>query len=241
MIGIYKITNKINNQAYIGLSKHIEKRFKEHKTRYNVQGYEYDKVLYRAIRKYGIENFDFSVLETFQEENYELLKIREIYWIKFYDTFYNGYNETLGGDYRNVSEEQHPNHKLTKEDVIDIRIRWHACCESTREIYEDYKDRIGKSGFKKIYSWQTWKNILPELYTQEAREWHKNNLSNYANPGEQNSSAILSDAEVLDIRTRVKNCESVRKIYKDYEHTGITYGSFCNTAYGYNRKYIVVV
>ena len=28
MIGIYKITNKINNQAYIGLSKHIEKRFK---------------------------------------------------------------------------------------------------------------------------------------------------------------------------------------------------------------------
>ena len=222
MIEIYKITNKINNQAYIGLSKHIEKRFKGHRTRYNVHGYEYDKALYRAIRKYGIENFDFSVLETFQEENYELLKTREIYWIKFYDTFYNGYNETL-------------------EDVIDIRLRWHACCESTREIYEDYKDRIGKSGFKKIYSWQTWKNILPKLYTQEVREWHKNNLSNYANPGEQNSSAILSDAEVLDIRTKVKNCESVRKIYKDYEHTGITYGSFCNTAYGYNRKYIVVV
>lgn len=30
MIGIYKITNKINGKMYIGQSNDIERRFKEH-------------------------------------------------------------------------------------------------------------------------------------------------------------------------------------------------------------------
>ena len=32
MIGIYKITNKINQKCYIGKSINIEHRFKKHKT-----------------------------------------------------------------------------------------------------------------------------------------------------------------------------------------------------------------
>ena len=35
MIGIYKITNNINNNCYIGQSIHIEERWKEHKSKYN--------------------------------------------------------------------------------------------------------------------------------------------------------------------------------------------------------------
>ena len=33
MIGIYKITNKLNNKAYIGQSSDIERRFKENQTK----------------------------------------------------------------------------------------------------------------------------------------------------------------------------------------------------------------
>ena len=35
MIGIYKITNKINNKCYIGQSVNVERRWHEHKTRAN--------------------------------------------------------------------------------------------------------------------------------------------------------------------------------------------------------------
>ena len=37
MIGIYKITNLINNKSYIGLSNNIERRWSEHK---NVSNWE---------------------------------------------------------------------------------------------------------------------------------------------------------------------------------------------------------
>jgi len=65
MIGIYKYTNKINGHSYIGQSIHIFERKHEHeyKALHLYQGNdEYNKTLYRAIRKYGIENFDFEIL-----------------------------------------------------------------------------------------------------------------------------------------------------------------------------------
>ena len=46
------------------------------------------------MRKYGIENFTFSVIEECSQEQ---LNEREIYWIEYYDTYKNGYNSTLGG------------------------------------------------------------------------------------------------------------------------------------------------
>ena len=62
MIGIYKITNKINGLSYIGQSVHIERRFIEHclpsKT----------SKISCAIQKYGKDNFDFSVLEECSQE-----------------------------------------------------------------------------------------------------------------------------------------------------------------------------
>lgn len=95
MIGIYKITNKINNHSYIGQSVNIEKRWIAHKNVWKNQSeHTYQYPLYRAIRKYGLENFDFSILE---ECNFSELDDREKYWIKFYDTVKNGYNQTIGG------------------------------------------------------------------------------------------------------------------------------------------------
>lgn len=63
MIGIYKITNNINGKVYIGQSIDINKRWKEHKYRSQIPNKEYDKYLYRAFRKYGLENFTFEILE----------------------------------------------------------------------------------------------------------------------------------------------------------------------------------
>lgn len=98
MIGIYKVTNKINNKSYIGQSKNIEQRWHTHKiSPYNKNSTQYNTLFYKAIRKYGINNFSFEVLEECSIEN---LNEREIYWIAYYDTYNKnkGYNMTKGGE-----------------------------------------------------------------------------------------------------------------------------------------------
>ena len=76
MIGIYKIQNLINGKIYIGQSVHIQARFNQHK---NEAKNGNTRPLYNAIRKYGIENFSFEIIE---ECSKEMLNEREIYWIK---------------------------------------------------------------------------------------------------------------------------------------------------------------
>lgn len=91
---IYKIENKINHKIYIGQTvKYYEERFKQHKENYKRE-YFSQIVLYKAFKKYGIENFDFSAIEEIDNNK---LDEREKYWISFYDSYYNGYNSTLGG------------------------------------------------------------------------------------------------------------------------------------------------
>ena len=78
MQGIYKITNIINNKSYIGKSNNIEKRFKEHQHLAFTTGHkEYEKTLYKAFRKYGLDNFNFEILEEL--EDYSLSGEREKY------------------------------------------------------------------------------------------------------------------------------------------------------------------
>ena len=95
MIGIYKITNKLNGKSYIGQSIDIERRIKQH-----IKNTGSDKnPLYLDFKEYGIENFSYEVLE---ERSTEMLNEREHYWIEQYDTYNNGYNLTQGGDYNRL-------------------------------------------------------------------------------------------------------------------------------------------
>ena len=69
---------------------------------------------------------------------------------------------TAGGE--DNQGDSHPRHKLTKEDVIDIRTRYDNL-ERKKEVYQLYKDRIGESGFSKIWKGNTWTSIMMEVYT----------------------------------------------------------------------------
>lgn len=91
---IYKISNSINDKIYIGkTSTTLLNRWYHHKNAY----LKYDWHLYRAMRKYGIENFKIEEIENCSDEN---LNDRERYWIKYYDSYNKGYNETEGGEGR---------------------------------------------------------------------------------------------------------------------------------------------
>lgn len=98
MVGIYKIQNLVNKKIYIGQSENISQRWKAHRNRpFNENSPQYDSPIYRAIRKYGLENFSFEVVEECEISE---LNEKEIYWIEFYDSNNDkkGYNLTKGGD-----------------------------------------------------------------------------------------------------------------------------------------------
>lgn len=93
---IYKFENNITQEKYIGQTiRSINKRYYEHicrlETTYDSQK---NSKFHQALLIYGINNFSFVVLEECQNDK---LNEREIYWINYYDSFYNGYNMTRGG------------------------------------------------------------------------------------------------------------------------------------------------
>lgn len=119
MIGIYKVTNKINNKVYIGQSINIENRFQQHKNNCSNENLkDYNTKFYRALRKYGVENFTFEVLEELSKEE---LNEREKYWVSFYNSFKEGYNSNGGGEKVTESGELHPNAKNSNETIIALK------------------------------------------------------------------------------------------------------------------------
>lgn len=61
----------------------------------NISKYSDRLPLYRALAKYGHENF---IVEQIEECDTAILDEREIYWINQYDTYHSGYNCTGGGE-----------------------------------------------------------------------------------------------------------------------------------------------
>lgn len=71
---------------------------------------------------------------------------------------------------------------------------------------------------------------MPEVYTPENIEYHSLHTGN---PGKYNGRTRLTEEDVKDIRIRKRNGEPLQSIYLDYQDK-VAYGSFCNTANGYN-------
>ena len=91
---IHIIENQISHKVYTAQTiKPLNKRFNQHKNNYT-KPYFSQIHLYRAFKKYGIENFSFEKIERVNDED---LDEREKYWIAYYNSYENGYNSTLGG------------------------------------------------------------------------------------------------------------------------------------------------
>ena len=93
---IYGIKNLINEKIYVGKSINIKLRKKAHENSF-VRKQAVNIHLQRAVDKYGIENFEFIILE---EVVLNTVNEKEQYWINYlksYDEKF-GYNKTMGGD-----------------------------------------------------------------------------------------------------------------------------------------------
>lgn len=101
--GIYKITNKINGKIYIGQSVDIKRRWWEHKARaFEPNSNCFNKPLYQAIRKYGISNFELTILCECKETD---LNKKEAEYISTFNSIVpNGYNILPSSDKKFVKQ-----------------------------------------------------------------------------------------------------------------------------------------
>ena len=109
---IYKFQNKLNNKIYIGQSREEKRRYERH-VNCKEPLYELD----RAIKCYGIENFTYEIIESFESYNIDevnnWMDEREEYYIKEFNSLYpNGYNL--------LSSKKHPEFsEITKQRISE--------------------------------------------------------------------------------------------------------------------------
>lgn len=149
---IYGWCNIKNGKWYIGQTIHPEARFKSHI--YHSTQIKNSNHFYRALRKYGLDNFVYCVLEeNILRDN---LNMKEQEWIEYYDSFHSGYNLTLGGD--------------GAKGVIMSE-------ETRRKLSESHKGKLAwNSGKHGIYSEETLKKLSKAFKGRKAWNSGKTNI-----------------------------------------------------------------
>ena len=113
--GVYKITNIITGEFYIGSSKNIESRWAKHKCLSTHKQHPNSK-LYKDMAEFGLDNFKFEVLEETAD-----LKKREQYWIDQLKPIYNN-NWAKGRDIERYKEANRRAQKTYHKNDRDERL-----------------------------------------------------------------------------------------------------------------------
>lgn len=221
--GIYKITNLINNLIYVGQSVSIEQRFANHRSRKN--GNYRGSLIDQKIEELGVDKFSFEIIE---ECSIEELDEKEIYWINYYDSYNTGYNQTAGGS--SCIGKSNPRALLTENDVFEIRQMYNNHIPF-KEAYAHFSERISKRGFQKVWRYETWLHVCPEVYTDENRRWHateaKKHLDGNKSLGFNNTERACSEEEIEKMRELRAQGLSYNKIGQIIGRAGSTIRKNC--------------
>ena len=149
---IYIITNNINKKVYIGQTNDPKRREREHFSFGYIKDKKEIKILYNAMIKYGIQNFNFSIIEG-PVENYNE---REKFWIEHYNSLTpNGYNMTKGGEEPPVFHgETHPMSTHIAKEIEQIQKYLKENKKSILEIAEEFNYNV--SSINRINQGQLW-------------------------------------------------------------------------------------
>lgn len=161
---IYLYTHKKSESEikyYVGQTIHLVRRQHEHRTSRSNTYFD------RAIKKYGYDSFDFTVLEEIDLPSKKEVKIKldelEIYYINKYDSINNGYNIKPGGSSNksefeedalikmsNAANKQWNSKEFKEKRSSDMKILWKS---------EEYREKVS-NGVKKAWEKPEYRNNI---------------------------------------------------------------------------------
>lgn len=176
---IYCYTNKINGHKYIGQTNNLARRKKQHiqDSIHCHKGHEvsYELPFHRAIRKYGIDNFDFEILEEIDTEDWEKVNELESKYINKMKTIIpNGYNLQARGQ---------ANKGKNKSSISD---------EVSNEIIEKLKNKIPIKEIAEEYN-------LSRSYISDINNGRCLRRENEKYPLQQNRITKQEYIEIIDL------------------------------------------
>lgn len=193
--GIYLIHNKINNKCYVGQAKQLRKRLCAHLGHFNRGNRKYP--IYKAFAKYGLENFEFTVLSMYDKDDPELqtkLDADETKYIKEYNSYgATGYNQTYGGDagitgYKMTDKQRKHISENSKKQAQDGRFKIYVYNLNTK-TYEEYINIAELNNHYNIKVHNAIKNLIvckflivaktQEQLEEKITKFKLNNYSNY--------------------------------------------------------------
>lgn len=198
---LYNIVNQINQKEYIGITNNYKKRWSNHRCCNSP-----NMVIAKAIKKYGVENFSFNILErglSLEEAN-EI----EIATIAERGTLVpNGYNVSKGGGlvtFEPKYGEDNNRALLTNEQAYYIK--------SHRDIpeyvlYDDFSEIVSYKTFMKVYRDFTYPNIKPTV------DMYPYNLEFSC----QFISSKIDYGDVVELREKLRDGVYWREAYEDYK------------------------
>lgn len=229
MVVIYKFQNKINQKIYIGQTNNFQKRYSSHKSSaYNKQANDYNVPFHNAIRKYGIENFSYEILEEIPDnESQDFIDEREQFFIAYYNSSINenGYNVSKGGKgYSPIPlpfEERIKKSKIfTPNEIIDIQNR--LLNDEEFDSIETLYPQLKRSYLLNI-------NCGLNFYNEKLEY-----------PLKKNSRSKFSKNEIEQIKQMIKDNITYKEIQKKFDIKSLSFISGINTGkyfYDKNEKY----
>lgn len=146
-------------KKYIGQTVYEQKRKSQHKHDCN-RGV--NNKFYRAVRKYGWDNFIYGIVESYDINN---LNEQEVFYIDKYDTYQNGYNSTIGGEgARGFS----PSDETKKKQSISAKNRSNPP-HNKKYFTEDEKKEAKRKRDRK------YQQKVKERRKEYMKEWRENN------------------------------------------------------------------
>jgi group I intron endonuclease len=205
---IYIITNMVNGKKYVGLTNSLSKRWNKHK---NAKGSA--PALHSAIKKYGIENFDF--VHYASAFGPDAAKTIEIAVIAEYNTQVpNGYNLTAGGDGTlepspDLRQRLSDSHKGKAQSEETKRKR----SESLKKAYAEGR-RSPRSGWKlsdeaKLKLSESKKGNKNPMYGKRLSKEHSQKISEATRGLKKSDEAVANQTAAQRLRRSLERAKAV--------------------------------
>ena len=213
---VYMITSKTTTKSYVGFTMgSFEKRFNKH-IQNALRGVETH--FYRAIRKYGIQDFTSTILWQDDSSSRQAAQEKEIEMIKKYDTYYTGYNMTHGGDggltWGDRTEDILKQRTIKKVSVEENNGRW--CGKTDEEIVQFAVEMIINNNGK--WSRTKWHDICRQYNLPLSFSKNRFNGSEKVFKQQVLEALLVKGINITDLKY-VKSEEHKQKIIEQNKRT----------------------